>query len=55
MEVPKSLMRTKSKEVEQTLAELNLAHRCLQVIFRGGGEHSATPGTFFVFGSSNKK
>jgi len=22
---------------------------------RGGGEHSATPGTFFVFGSSNKK
>ena len=22
---------------------------------RGGGEHSATPGTFFVSGSSNKK
>ena len=22
---------------------------------RGGGEHSVTPGTFFVFGSSNKK
>ena len=25
------------------------------VLTRGGGEHSATPGTFFVFGSSNKK
>jgi len=30
MEVPKSLMITKSKEDEQTLAELNSAHRCSQ-------------------------
>jgi len=30
MEVPKGLMRKKSKEDEQTLAELNLAHGCLQ-------------------------
>ena len=34
MEVPKSLMRKKSKEDEQTLAELNLAHRYLQVILK---------------------
>jgi len=27
MEVPKSMMRKKSKEDEQTLAELNSAHR----------------------------
>ena len=27
----------------------------LFVLSRGGGEHSATPGTFFVSGSSNKK
>ena len=30
MAVPKSLMRKKSKEDEQTLAELNSAHRCSQ-------------------------
>ena len=30
MAVPKSLMRKKSKEKEQTLAELNSAHRHLQ-------------------------
>ena len=30
MEVPKSLMRKKSKEGEQILAELSSAHRCLQ-------------------------
>ena len=31
------------------------ARRFLSGINRGRGEHSATPGTFFVFGSSNKK
>jgi len=30
MEVPKSLMRKKSKEDEQTLAKLNSAHRLSQ-------------------------
>ena len=30
MAVPKSLMRKKSSEKEQTLAELNSAHRNLQ-------------------------